>query len=188
MELVRFDLQKMMNPEISGVEYQQGELAGYEVKEYLLEKWHRRCTYCEKEGVPLQVEHIAAKANGGTNRVSNLCLACEPCNQKKGALHAPKVIKFSMGTPLLRAPHEFPRSGPLMSGGNLGELERLNGPDHALQRSHERSQVDEAGFSVVFYHAGSIRRVKVHGRRLSFQVGPQALGRDAEPSFFVGHE
>jgi hypothetical protein len=35
-ELVRFDTQKMQNPEVSGVEYQQGELFGYEVREYLL--------------------------------------------------------------------------------------------------------------------------------------------------------
>jgi hypothetical protein len=39
MELVKFDTQLMENPEISGIEYQQGELAGYEVREYLLEKW-----------------------------------------------------------------------------------------------------------------------------------------------------
>lgn len=83
-ELVRFDLQKIENPEISGVEYQQGELAGYEVREYLLNKWERRCTYCGAENVPLQIEHINPKANGGTNRISNLCLACEPCNIKKG--------------------------------------------------------------------------------------------------------
>ncbi|MBW4672109.1 MAG: RRXRR domain-containing protein [Cyanomargarita calcarea GSE-NOS-MK-12-04C] len=37
-ELVRFDLQQIENPEISGTEYQQGELQGYEVREYLLEK------------------------------------------------------------------------------------------------------------------------------------------------------
>ena len=42
MELVRFDTQLMQNAEISGVEYQQGELAGYEVREYLLEKWGRQ--------------------------------------------------------------------------------------------------------------------------------------------------
>jgi hypothetical protein len=46
VELVKFDLQAIVNPEISGVEYQQGELAGYEVREYLLEKWHRTCVYC----------------------------------------------------------------------------------------------------------------------------------------------
>ena len=83
-ELVRFDLQKIENPEISGVEYQQGVLAGYEVREYLLNKWERRCAYCSAENVPLQVEHIHPKASGGTKRISNLCLACEPCNTKKG--------------------------------------------------------------------------------------------------------
>ncbi len=85
-ELVRFDTQKMQHPEITGIEYQQGTLAGYEVREYLLEKWDRKCAYCGASGVPLQVEHIKAKARGGTNRVSNLTLACAACNDAKGSL------------------------------------------------------------------------------------------------------
>lgn len=32
-ELVRFDMQAMENPEINGIQYQQGTLAGYEVRE-----------------------------------------------------------------------------------------------------------------------------------------------------------
>lgn len=84
MELVRFDMQKMQNPEVSGVEYQQGELQGYEVREYLLEKWERKCSYCGAETVALEVEHILARSKGGSDRVSNLCLACKPCNQAKG--------------------------------------------------------------------------------------------------------
>jgi 5-methylcytosine-specific restriction endonuclease McrA len=84
-ELVRFDMQQMENPEISGAEYRQGTLAGYEVREYLLEKCGRSCAYCDKKDVPLQIEHIHAKATGGTNRVSNLTLACGPCNTRKGA-------------------------------------------------------------------------------------------------------
>jgi 5-methylcytosine-specific restriction endonuclease McrA len=83
-ELVRFDTQAMQNPEISGVEYQQGELAGYEVREYLLEKWRRRCAYCGATHVPLEIEHIVPRARGGSDRVSNLTLACRPCNQRKG--------------------------------------------------------------------------------------------------------
>jgi 5-methylcytosine-specific restriction endonuclease McrA len=85
-ELVRFDLQQLEHPEISGIEYQQGELLGYEVREYLLNKWERKCTYCEIKDVPLQVEHVKPKASEGTNRISNLCLACEKCNLKKGTL------------------------------------------------------------------------------------------------------
>ena len=83
-ELVRFDLQQMENPEISGIEYQQGTLLGYEVREYLLNKWERKCAYCNAQDLPLQVEHIFPLAKGGTDRVSNLCLACESCNLNKG--------------------------------------------------------------------------------------------------------
>ncbi len=84
LELVKFDTQLMQNAEISGVKYQQGELAGYEVREYLLEKWGRRCAYCGATNIPLQVEHIVPKVRGGSNRVSNLTIACKPCNDAKG--------------------------------------------------------------------------------------------------------
>ena len=84
LELVKFDMQAIQNPEISGVEYQQGELMGYEVREYLLEKWGRKCAYCGVKNVPFEVEHINPKARGGSNRVSNLTLACRKCNEAKG--------------------------------------------------------------------------------------------------------
>jgi 5-methylcytosine-specific restriction endonuclease McrA len=86
LELVRFDTQALQNPEISGIEYQQGELQGYEVREYLLEKWGRKCAYCDAENVPLEIDHIHPRSKGGSNRVSNLTLACHPCNQRKGNL------------------------------------------------------------------------------------------------------
>jgi 5-methylcytosine-specific restriction endonuclease McrA len=93
MELVKFDLQQLENPEVSGIEYQQGTLHGYEVREYLLEKWQRKCSYCGKEDIPLQVEHIQAKANGGGNRISNLCIACTPCNDAKGKADIREFLK-----------------------------------------------------------------------------------------------
>jgi 5-methylcytosine-specific restriction endonuclease McrA len=84
MELVKFDTQLMQNPEITGVEYRQGELVGYEVREYLLEKWGRVCAYCGASDAPLEIEHILCHKRGGTNRASNLTLACASCNDAKG--------------------------------------------------------------------------------------------------------
>ncbi|MGA7606071.1 MAG: RNA-guided endonuclease IscB, partial [Anaerolineales bacterium] len=84
LELVKFDTQALVDPEISGVEYQQGTLYGYEIREYLLGKWGRKCVYCGANDVPLQIEHLISKSRGGTMRVDNLTLACAPCNQKKG--------------------------------------------------------------------------------------------------------
>lgn len=88
-ELVCFDMQAIQAAEegrdIEGVDYQRGTLAGYEVGEYLLAKWGRACAYCDKTGVPLEKEHILATSRGGTDRVSNLTLACRPCNQAKAS-------------------------------------------------------------------------------------------------------
>ncbi|WP_053081910.1 RNA-guided endonuclease IscB, partial [Crocosphaera watsonii] len=84
VELVKFDLQKQENPEISGVEYQHGTLYGWEVREYLLAKFNRTCQYCGATDKPFEVDHIHPRSKGGSDRVSNLTLACHDCNQSKG--------------------------------------------------------------------------------------------------------
>ncbi len=85
MELARFDTQALKNPEITGVGYQQGTLAGFEVREYLLAKWGRGCSYCDAANTPLNLDHIQPRSHGGSDRVSNLTLACIPCNEAKGS-------------------------------------------------------------------------------------------------------
>lgn len=100
VERVAFDTQLLQNPNIAGVQYQQGELAGYEVREYLLEKWRRTCAYCGARNVPLNIDHIVPKARGGSDRVSNLTLACVDCNQVKGAT---PVDEFLAGRPAVLA-------------------------------------------------------------------------------------
>ena len=93
VERVRFDTQLMANPEISGVQYQQGTLAGYETREYVLEKWGRSCAYCDAENVPLQLDHVRPKSRGGPSRPTDFVPACGPCNQKKGALPVETFLK-----------------------------------------------------------------------------------------------
>jgi 5-methylcytosine-specific restriction endonuclease McrA len=68
---------------LEGVEYQHGTLHGTETREYLLAKFGRACSYCGTTGVPLNIDHIRPRSRGGSDRVSNLTLACIPCNQAK---------------------------------------------------------------------------------------------------------
>jgi 5-methylcytosine-specific restriction endonuclease McrA len=100
VERVAFDTQLLQNPDIAGVQYQQGTLAGYELRGYLLEKWHRTCAYCGAQNVPLNVDHIHPRTRGGSDRVSNLTLACIPCNQNKGST---PVEVFLAGRPAVLA-------------------------------------------------------------------------------------
>jgi len=83
----------MQNPEISGVDYQQGTLLGYEVREYLLEKWERKCAYCDAKDQRLEIDHIDPKSRGGSNRISNLTISCRPCNEKKSNDPIEKFLK-----------------------------------------------------------------------------------------------
>lgn len=94
-ERVNFDMQRMMNQNISGKQYQQGELYKKEVMEYLLEKHNRTCVYCNgKSGdTRLETEHSTPRALGGSDRLSNLTLACRTCNVKKGALPLAVFLK-----------------------------------------------------------------------------------------------
>jgi 5-methylcytosine-specific restriction endonuclease McrA len=84
VERVRFDTQLLQNPEIAGTQYQRGTLAGWEARAYLLVKYAYRCAYCSKADTPFEVDHILPRSRGGSNRISNLCLACHACNQEKG--------------------------------------------------------------------------------------------------------
>jgi hypothetical protein len=93
LELVKFDTQAIQNPGVSSILYQQGELVGFEIREYLLEKFNRTCAYCGAKNVPLQVEHVIPKAKGGSNRISNLTLACDACNKAKGTLSVEEFLK-----------------------------------------------------------------------------------------------
>ncbi|MHB1742068.1 MAG: RNA-guided endonuclease IscB [Thermoplasmataceae archaeon] len=103
IEVASFDTQKMQNPEMSGMEYQQGELQGYEIREYLLEKFHRKCVYCGKTGIPLEIEHLTPRSRDGPDTVNNLAISCHNCNQKKNNLTAeefgyPEVRKRALIT------------------------------------------------------------------------------------------
>jgi hypothetical protein len=67
-------------------------LPSYEVREYLLNKWERKWADCGVENIAWQVEHIYPRAKGGSNRISNLCLVCHSCNQKKGTKNIEKFL------------------------------------------------------------------------------------------------
>jgi 5-methylcytosine-specific restriction endonuclease McrA len=84
VEHARFDMQLIQNPEITSLEYQHGDLTGWELRGYLLVKYNYRCAYCDKQNVPFELDHQIPRSRGGSSRASNLVLACHECNVAKG--------------------------------------------------------------------------------------------------------
>ena len=111
VEVAEFDIQKIKDPNISGIEYQQGTLYGYNIRNYLLEKHGRKCFYCGKTVSDFEVEHMIPKIRGGSDRIDNLTLSCHDCNQKKDTLTAEEFIKQTLpakkaATKLKQLPNE----------------------------------------------------------------------------------
>ena len=96
VEVAEFDIQKIKNPDISDIEYQQGTLQGYNIRNYLLEKHGRKCFYCGKTVSDFEVEHMLPKSRGGSNRIDNLTLSCHDCNQKKDTMTAEEFIRQTL--------------------------------------------------------------------------------------------
>ncbi|MET8680046.1 RNA-guided endonuclease IscB [Streptomyces sp. NPDC004647] len=94
VERIAFDVHAMAaGRPLEGAEYQHGTLAGTEVREYLLAKWRRACAYCGITNVPLNIDHIHPRSRGGSDRISNLTLACVPCNEAKSNRPAEEFLK-----------------------------------------------------------------------------------------------
>lgn len=85
VEIANFDIQKLVNPQIKGKEYQQGDMYGYRnVKSYVLARENYNCQMCGKsvKEKKINLHHIVPKSQGGTDRSSNLALLHETCHNK----------------------------------------------------------------------------------------------------------
>jgi len=84
VEVAAFDIQKIKNPGISGVDYQNGPQKDFQnVREYVLHRDNHTCQNCHgKSGdIILEVHHIVSRQIG-SNRPDNLITLCKTCHEK----------------------------------------------------------------------------------------------------------
>lgn len=66
---------------------------------YIADRDGYRCWYCEipfYEYGEVTIEHEIPRSAGGTDALTNLRLACKPCNAAKGGIHGPKSYNPGM--------------------------------------------------------------------------------------------
>lgn len=91
IEVGKFDIQQMVNPDIRGEQYQQGQAFGYyNTRYYVFARDNYTCQVCKKKGGILCTHHIVYTSEGGTDRADNLITVCTGChtseNHKKGGI------------------------------------------------------------------------------------------------------
>ena len=113
IEVANFDIQKIKNPNISGEDYQNGELKDFwNLREYILHRDNHKCqnpncTNKSKDPI-LRIHHIVFKSYGGTDMAINLITLCNKChtpdNHKEGKflhdwmINGKKVKQFKDST------------------------------------------------------------------------------------------
>ena len=84
VEVASFDIQKIKNPIIAGVGYQNGEQKGFwNVREYVLYRDNHSCQNCKGKSHDevLEVHHIKSRQIYG-DRPDNLITLCSTCHKK----------------------------------------------------------------------------------------------------------
>lgn len=108
LEVAAFDIQKIKNPDIEGLDYQQGDQYGFEnIREYVFHRDHHTCQNpkCKGKSKILQVHHIGFWKKDRSDRPSNLITLCTHCHtadnhKPDGCLFAwqPKSKSFRAAT------------------------------------------------------------------------------------------
>jgi hypothetical protein len=86
IEVASFDIQKINNPDIKGIEYQQGNLYNYKnTKAYLVAREGGKCQLCREKAIkgnPFRIHHVIQESQGGTSKSDNLALLHLSCHEK----------------------------------------------------------------------------------------------------------
>jgi len=99
VEVAAFDIQKLRNADIKGVEYQNGvQKDCWNTREYVLYRDGHACQHCRGKSKDkiLEVHHIVSRQLGG-NRPDNLITLCSTCHKKVSQEKIKLNIKPSKG-------------------------------------------------------------------------------------------
>ena len=94
IEVGKFDIAKMINPEIEGTDYQQGEAFGfYNTRYFVFARDNYTCQVCKKsKDKILRTHHVIYKSKGGSDRAENLATVCDDCHTYEN--HQPGGILY----------------------------------------------------------------------------------------------
>lgn len=93
IEVGKFNVAKMINPEIAGEEYQNGQTKGYyDVRYFVFARDKYTCQVCKRKNKILHTHHVIFKSKGGTDRAENLITVCTECHTNEN--HKPGGILY----------------------------------------------------------------------------------------------
>ncbi len=166
LEVGKFDVQKMMNPAIQGIEYQQGEAYGYyHTRYFVFARDKYTCQVChKKKDKILHTHHLVYRSNGGSDRADNLITVCTEChtsaNHKEGGVlwewmqKKKKTKRYKeppfMNSMRIRVFQKYPDAAI-----TYGNITTPNRKALGLEKSHANDAVTATGIAQITKQADS---------------------------------
>jgi hypothetical protein len=145
IEVSAFDIQKLKNPDISGIEYQNGVQKGsWNAREYVLHRDNHTCQSChgKSKNPILETHHIVSRQIGGDSP-ENLVTLCLTCHDKvsKGKLKLDVKIPTSFKAETFMSTVRWKLINQLRESGNIvthtyGYITKSNRIALSLDKSH----------------------------------------------------
>jgi hypothetical protein len=145
IEVAAFDIQKIKNPEISGIEYQNGiQKDSWNVREYVLYRDNHTCQACKGKSKDqiLETHHIISRQTGGDSP-DNLLTLCKTCHEKvsKGKLKLKVKISADFKPKTFMSTVRWMLVNKLQALGNIvnhtyGYITKSNRIALGLEKSH----------------------------------------------------
>lgn len=170
IEVGKFDVQKMVNPAIAGVDYQRGQTYGYhDVRYFVFARDKYTCQVCRKKNKIVNTHHICYTSHGGSNRADNLITVCTDChiseNHKPGKvlwqwMKAKKKTKSYKETPFMnslrkRVFKQYP-DATITYGSKTTSHRKMLG----LEKTHANDAIAITGIEEIIEPVGSMFKVK----------------------------
>ena len=170
IEVGKFDVAKMINPKIEGVDYQKGQTYGYhDIRYFVFARDSYTCQVCKKKDKILQTHHIVYISKGGSNRVDNLITVCTDChtskNHKEGGILYDWMVKNKkvksykeapfMNTLRLRVFSKYPNASI-----TYGSITTPRRKELGLEKTHYNDAIAISGIEDIGSNTDNIFKIK----------------------------
>ena len=126
----------------------------HRLKEFLLDRWGRKCAYCGKSDRLLIIEHIIPVSRGGVTTISNLTISCYDCNMAKGTKTASEFGFPEVAEKAIRIGRSKETTGRVGAVLNLRILELLGSGINPAQIT----KVMNVSAQTLQYHLDQLKR------------------------------
>jgi hypothetical protein len=152
LEIANFDAHKLVNPNVAGEGYQQGDQYGWEnVRAYVLWRDEHKCQNpkCDHTDPVLTVHHTRQRKDVGSNRPANLVTLCKTCHWRHHHgqpldLKAPESVRDATQFNIVKA-YVMRATADLNRGVTFGHITKVKRIAAGLPKTHTHDAFVIAG-------------------------------------------